>query len=143
MVTMTAPSAIARLLYAALETGKHGASLAHLFAPDAITITHPNLVTPRGGRADREAMLRASEAGASLLSRQTYEVLSVIEDGATAVVRLRWSGVVARDVGPYREGQILRAHVAQFVETRDDRIVSIETFDCYEPLDSTGPAASG
>ena len=55
--------------------------------------------------------------------------------GDTAIVRLTWTGVVARAVGPFREGQVLTARVAQFVETRDGRIAAIETFDCYEPFE--------
>ena len=85
-------------------------------------------------------MLRASDAGASLLARQTYEVLSMMEVDAIAIVRLRWAGVVARDAGPYREGQMLVAHIAQFIETRDRRIASVETFDCYEPIEPSLPA---
>ena len=49
-------------------------------------------------------------------------------------MRLTWTGVGARAVGPFREGQTLTAHIAQFVETRDERIATIETFDCYEPF---------
>lgn len=34
----------------------------------------------------------------------------------------------------FRAGQTLTAHIAQFISTRDGRIASIETFDCYEPF---------
>ena len=27
---------------------------------------------------------------------------------------------------------VLTAHIAQFIETREGRVASIETFDCYE-----------
>jgi ketosteroid isomerase-like protein len=47
---------------------------------------------------------------------------------------LTWTAVVARNIGPFREGQVLTAHIAQFIETRDGRVASIETFDCYEPF---------
>ena len=56
------------------------------------------------------------------------------EAGNTAVLRLTWTGVIARTVGPFREGQVLTAHIAQFIETRDGRVASIETYDCYEPF---------
>jgi hypothetical protein len=35
-------------------------------------------------------------------------------------------------------GQQLRAHIAQFVSTRDGRISKIETYDCYEPFSDGG-----
>ena len=64
--------------------------------------------------------------------RQRYDVHSEIRDGDLAIVRLTWTGEVGRDIGPFREGQVLTAHIAQFVETRDGRITKIETFDCFE-----------
>jgi ketosteroid isomerase-like protein len=124
-----------RALYRALEQGRHGQELAELFTEDAVTITHPNLLRPRGGRDERREMLAGSEAGAGLLASQTYDVLSVIEVGDKVVVRLKWTGVIARSAGPFREGQVLVAHVAQFIETRDGRVASIETYDCYEPFE--------
>jgi len=42
--------------------------------------------------------------------------------------------VIARAAGPFREGQVLTAHIAQFIESQDGRVASIETFDCYEPF---------
>ena len=130
----TSPIDIARALHAALEAGKHGSELRHLFTEDAQTIEHPNLVKPAGGTAGLDRMLAASEAGATLLAKQAYDVRSAVEHGSTAIVRLTWTGVIARSVGPFREGQVLTAHIAQFIDTRDGRIARIETFDCYEPF---------
>ena len=132
---MRSPIEAIRALHRALEQGKHGSELASLFTEDAVTIEHPNRIKPRGARTDLAAMMTASEHGAHLLARQSYDVHSAIAVGATAIVRLTWTGVIARAVGPFREGQLLTAHVAQFVETRDGRIASIETFDCYEPFE--------
>ena len=129
------PTEVVRRLYRALEDGRSGRELEPLLTEDAITITHPNLIAPRGSRAARREMLAASEGGARLLAKQTYNIRSAIEVGDTAIVRLTWTGAVARSVGPFREGQVLTAHIAQFVETREGRIASIETFDCYDPFD--------
>lgn len=131
---MRSPTDTARALYAAIESGQHGASLTAFFTEDARTTEHPNLIKPKGAEVDLAAMLRASEAGAGLLARQRYEIRSIAEVGPMVVVRLTWSGVIARALGPFREGQLLRAHIAQFIETRGERIASIETYDCYEPF---------
>ena len=136
------PIAITRRLHAALEAGRHGEDLRSLFTDDATTLEHPNLIKPAGATSDLAQMLSASTAGAGLLSSQRYEVRDALESGDLAVLRLRWTGVIGRDIGPFREGQRLTAHIAQFVHTRDGRIASIETYDCYEPLDrptSGGP----
>ena len=130
----SSPIEIARALHAALEAGAHGEALKPYLTDDVRTIEHPNLIKPRGGTAGLEQMLAASSAGAGLLARQTYAVRSAIEVGSTAILRLTWTGVIARAVGPFHEGQALIAHIAQFIETRDGRVASIETFDCYEPF---------
>lgn len=128
------PLTVARALHAALEAGQHGDALRPLFTDDAATTEHPNLIKPAGAVTPLDAMIANSRAGAGLLATQRFELRSAIEVGSTAIVRLRWTGEIARDVGPFRKGQVLTAHVAQFIETRDGKIASIETFDCYEPF---------
>jgi len=128
------PLQVVRALHRALEAGKSGAELRALFTDDAKTIEHPNLIKPAGGVATLERMLAASATGAELLARQSYTVHHELELGTLAVLRLTWTGVIRRSVGPFREGQELKAQIAQFIETRDGRIASIETFDCYEPF---------
>lgn len=128
------PIAVARALYAALEEGKHGEALRALFTADAVTIERPNLLKPTGARTEIEGIVKAATAGASLLARQSYEVHHALEQGSLAVMRLTWTGEIARDVGPFRKGQKLTAHIAQFIEVRDGLVAKIETYDCYEPL---------
>lgn len=132
---MSAPNlAIVNALYRALEDGKHGAELSRLFTDDMLMIERPNLIKPKGAQATRAHMLANSAAGASLLSRQTFAVHSAIEHGDTVIVRLLWTGTIARDAGPFHAGQELTAHVAQFIQLKDGRIAAIETYDCYEPF---------
>jgi ketosteroid isomerase-like protein len=128
------PLEIARALHRALEAGKSGAELRALFTEDAKTIEHPNRIKPAGAVTTLAEMLTASAAGAQLLAQQTYDVHHALEQGSLAICRLTWTGVVRHSVGPFREGQVLTAHIAQFIETRAGRISSIETFDCYEPF---------
>lgn len=132
--TDKSPIALVHALHSALSNGEHGEALRPLFTDDAVTIERPNLVKPTGAVSGLDQMLAASSAGAGLLSRQTYEVHPAIEQGSLAIVRLTWTGEVARGIGPFRRGQKLTAHIAQFVETRDGRISRIETYDCYGPF---------
>ncbi|MGW7531145.1 nuclear transport factor 2 family protein [Amycolatopsis sp. NPDC054798] len=129
------PVAVATFLLRALEGGQCGEDLRKFFAPTALTVEYPNRLKPEGARATLDQMLAASEVGAGLMSSQRYEVRSAVAVGNTAILRLTWSGVIARDAGPFRRGDELVAHIAQFVETADGLITSIETFDCYEPFD--------
>lgn len=128
------PVEIARRLHAALESGAHGEALRPLFAPDATTIEHPHALRPTGATTSLEEMLAASSAGAGMLSSQRYELRHAVADGTRAALAMRWTGVIATDVGPFRAGQELVADIAQFVETDGARIRSIETFDCYLPF---------
>jgi len=131
---MTTPLDLVHALHRALEAGQSGAELRALFTEDAKTLEHPNSIKPTGAVSPLERMLAASEAGKRLLSRQTYAVQHELEHGNLVVCRLTWTGVIAESAGPFRAGQVLTAHIAQFIETRDGRIASIETFDCYEPF---------
>ncbi|PRP90434.1 SnoaL-like domain protein [Enhygromyxa salina] len=130
------PIAIARALHGAIEAGKVGEELRAHFTDDAVIVEHPNSVKPTGAEMSLDALLEAAKAGASLLARQSYDLREAMEQGDLAVLRLDWTGELARDAGPLVQGQVLRAHVAQFVHTRDGRVSRIETYDCYEPFSS-------
>lgn len=131
---MSDPVAAVHALYRALEAGVHGEALRAFFTDDATTTERPNLVKPRGGSNALEHMLAASTAGAGLLEKQTYLVGHVHTIGDEVIVRAVWTGVIGRDVGAFRRGQELRAHLAQFFLVRDGKIARIETYDCYDPL---------
>lgn len=121
-------------LHRALERGDAGDDLRPLFTADASVVEHPNLVRPLGGSDALDGMIAGSVAGASLLARQRYEVRDIVECDDLVIARLTWTAEIARDAGPFRAGDRLTAHIAQFARISHDRVASIETFDCYEPL---------
>jgi ketosteroid isomerase-like protein len=133
---MTDVLSLVHELHRAIESGTHGDELGKLFTADAVTVERPNLISPGGRTAGLEQMLAASTAGTGLLAEQTYDVFSDLAVDDTAIVRLTWTGKVAADAGPFRAGQVLTAHIAQFVTATDGRISRIETYDCYEPFTS-------
>lgn len=128
------PIATARALHSALEAGASGEALRALFTANAIALEHPNAIRPKGGTATLDEMLSASAAGAKLLGKQSYELVDAVAQGDLAILRVLWTGTIASDAGPFRAGQELRAHIAQFITTEGERISRIETFDCYEPF---------
>jgi ketosteroid isomerase-like protein len=121
-------------LHRALEAGVHGDELAAHWTDDVRTTEYPNLISPTGRTSSRSAMIAASTRGSGLLSSQRYDVVDVFEHGDTAILRLTWTGVIAADAGPFRAGQELTAHIAQFVTTQAGKVASIATYDCYEPF---------
>jgi catechol 2,3-dioxygenase-like lactoylglutathione lyase family enzyme len=135
------PLELVRALYLRLEAGESGEALSDLFTEDARTVEHPNLLRPTGGVATRAEMIARSKTGASILASQSYRIREAVEAARVVAVRVTWTGVMARDAGTLRAGQVLTAHIAQFVRAKDGRIESIDTYDCYEPLpggDNTG-----
>jgi ketosteroid isomerase-like protein len=128
---MTALEIVTRF-YRALESGLVGDDLLPFWADDVVTTEYPNLISPKGGTAGLAEMKAASERGAGLLASQKYDILDAYDVGETAIVRLTWTGVVAQSVGPFESGQVLTAHIAQFVRSRGEQLISIATYDCYE-----------
>jgi ketosteroid isomerase-like protein len=128
------PAEIARAFYRAQESGLHGDALREFWTEDATTTEYPNPINPTGGMTDVEHMVRASSAGAGLLERVEIDVLEQHEVCDLAIMRFTWRGTVATARGPLSAGDVITAHVAQFVRTRDGRVASIATYDCYEPF---------
>jgi ketosteroid isomerase-like protein len=135
-LTATRPAEIARAFYRAQESGLHGDALRAFWTEDATTTEYPNPINPTGGTTDVEHMVRASSVGAGLLATVEIDVHDEHELDDLAIMRLTWRGTVATARGPFSPGDVITAHVAQFVSTRDGRIASIATYDCYEPFGS-------
>jgi hypothetical protein len=127
--------ALVRELYQALSDGVTGDGLARFFSADAEQVEYPSAVRPTGARRPLSDMLDASERGAGLLSTQTFEILSYLEQGASAAVQLTWRATLAVPLGKAPAGGELVAHVGAFYEFADDgRISRQSSYDCYEPF---------
>jgi len=113
------------------------AELATLLHDDYLFVERPNAVSPRGSVRDRDTLLRSLAAGRDLLSSQRYEVRDHLVDGERVVTRVVWTGVVARDAGPFAAGAELRAESSMHFVIRDGLIVEQENFDCFHPFTSS------
>ncbi len=92
-------------------------------------------IPPTGSRRPLADMLAASEQGAGLLSAQSYDVVSYLEQGDTAAVQLTWRDTLAVSMGSVPAGFELVAHVGAFyVFASDGRIARQSSYDCYEPF---------
>ena len=108
--------------------------LAQLLAPDVRFVERPNLVNPKGGERDLAAMQAGIEAGRQLLAWQRYEVRDHVASGDLVVTRMRWSGELAVDAGPWPAGTTLSAWCVAHYRLADAKIVEIEQHDCYDPV---------
>jgi ketosteroid isomerase-like protein len=106
--------------------------LGELLTEDVRFSERPNLVNPAGSDRDRAALLAGLRAGRSLLAWQTYDARDHIASGDMVVTRMRWSGELAVDAGPWPAGTVLSAWCVAHYTLRGGRIAHIEQHDCYE-----------
>ena len=106
--------------------------LATLLAPEVVFVERPNLLSPAGGERDAAAMRAGMANGRELLAWQVYDVRDHLASGDTVVTRMRWSGELAVDAGPWRAGTRLAAWCVAHYRLEAGRIVHIEQHDCYE-----------
>jgi SnoaL-like domain len=76
-----------------------------LLAPGVRLVERPSLVSSNGGERDAAAMRAGIEAGRGLLAWQRYEVRDHVASGDVVVTRMRWSGELAIDAGPWRKAR--------------------------------------
>ena len=119
---------------AALNRYEAGEALAAFFADDVVQEEFPSRLVPDGRSHDRAALLERSGRARELLSSQHYEVRSTLASGRGVALEVEWRGVMAKSLGPFREGQELRAAIAVFLELENGRIKRQRNYDCYYPF---------
>jgi ketosteroid isomerase-like protein len=106
--------------------------LTELLDPGVRFIVRPNLTEPAGSERDAAATLAGIERGRQLLAWQSYEVRDHVVSSDTVVTRMRWSGELAVDAGPWPAGTRMTAWCVAHYRLAGGRIVEIEQHDCYE-----------
>jgi len=117
----------------ALQAGEVGDPLKRFFTDDVRQIELPNRLNPLGQESDLSSMLKRSEQGRKILSKQCYEIVSEIAQGRRAAVEARWTGVLAVPLGTLPAGSEMKAHFAMFFEFEEGKIASQRNYDCFEP----------
>jgi ketosteroid isomerase-like protein len=115
--------------------------LAALVAPDVVFVKRPNLINPAGSERDAATLRAAMASGRELLAWQAYEVRDHVASDDTVVTRMRWSGELAVDAGPWRAGTRMAAWCVAHYRLTAGRIVHIEQHDCYEEPSPGGDGA--
>ncbi|MFI0419375.1 nuclear transport factor 2 family protein [Spongiactinospora sp. 9N601] len=117
---------IALRYHQAVADGATGAALARFFDEDVVQQELPNLLSPEGAQRDLTGLLQAAERGATLLTHQDFEVVNAIAAGDRVALEVRWTGET-------KDGRVLRAHIATFLDFRNGRIHAQRNYDCYDP----------
>ncbi|MET0555177.1 MAG: nuclear transport factor 2 family protein [Vicinamibacteria bacterium] len=127
--------AIARRYIQALASGADADALAEFLAPDVVQEEFPNRLLPHGATRDLAALQEGRRRGRALMRAETYDVLSAMAEGDRVAIELIWTGTVGAAIGPFTEGQQLRARFAIFLDFRGGRIVRQHNYDCFWPWD--------
>jgi ketosteroid isomerase-like protein len=123
-----ARSVVERYYATVADLGASTESLRELLHPDLRVVEHPNAIHPQGTVRDRDAVIAAYEDGKGMLSDQSFELDELLVYGDRVAVRANWRGTLAA-------GAMLEARVAAFLTVVDGRIIELDTYDCYSPID--------
>lgn len=104
-------------------------------------LERPNVFNPTGTTRDRDAMLHGIKLGQEILESQAYEPISHVVEGDMVVSRMRWTGTLSTDAGPFKAGSRLTAWSVAHFTLNDGRITRIIQHDCYEPAKPPKDAA--
>jgi ketosteroid isomerase-like protein len=92
----------------------------------------PNLLNRRGQKSDFPDVLRRAAVAKTILSSQTYEINNSIESGNQLVIEATWTGKMAKETGPLKMGQELKAYFCIVCEFKDGKIYRQRNYDCFD-----------
>ena len=91
---------------------------------------YPNILNKNGQESDFLDAIRRASMGKKMMSRQSFEILNSIENGAHLAVEVLWTGTMAVDAGPLKAHQILSANFCFVCEFKNGRIFRQRNYDC-------------
>lgn len=103
------------------------------YHPDVVHEELPNRLLPNGATRNLAELREASEKGRKVISKETYEIVSVTEEGQRVVLEAIWTGTLAVGFGSLAPGDVMRARFAQVFELEDGLIRRQRNYDCFEP----------
>jgi ketosteroid isomerase-like protein len=106
----------------------------HVLHPEIEQTEYPNLITPKTKVRNVQMLLEGMAAGKQLLRSQSYEIQNTIESTDHLVVEVIWKGTVNKDLGPFKESQVLVATFCVVMEFKDGLIYRQRNYDCFEPF---------
>jgi ketosteroid isomerase-like protein len=107
---------------------------AELLHEDYLQWELPNLLNKLGQKSDATDSFKRMQTAKMILSSQSYEITSTLEQGNTVVIETIWTATMAIDAGPLKKGQAMKAYFCMFFEFKDGKIHRVRNYDCFEPL---------
>jgi ketosteroid isomerase-like protein len=101
---------------------------------DAVQVEFPNKLLPMGATRDLPALKQASERGRTIVARQSYDILNIVEQGNRIAVEAIFRATFKIDLPELPRGRTMTAHFAMFFEMRNGKISRHHSYDCFDPL---------
>ncbi|SHI87083.1 nuclear transport factor 2 family protein [Pseudozobellia thermophila] len=117
-----------------LENRKSSNELDRFYHPEAQQIEFPNALTKQTTTRSLQELKEASEKGAKILSKESYEIKNLLPSGHTVVLECVWRGTLAVPVGAIKAGGQMVAYFAQVFEFKEGKIFRQRNYDCFEPF---------
>jgi hypothetical protein len=101
---------------------------------DIEQIEFPNAITKNTAIRKLDDLRKGAEKGKSVLLKEEYEILRSFSCANTVIMEVTWTGTLAVLMGKIPVGGQMKAHFARFFEFKDEKIIKIRNYDCFEPF---------
>jgi ketosteroid isomerase-like protein len=102
--------------------------------PDIRQTEWPNKIAPNGITRTLSEMEDGFAKGLKVVSKQTYEVTSIMEQDDGVALEAIWRGTLAIDVGALKAGEVMTTFSGMFLRFQDGLIVAQRNYDCFAPF---------
>ncbi|WP_374468720.1 nuclear transport factor 2 family protein [Phenylobacterium sp.] len=104
------------------------------YTDDVVQEEFPNLLAPAGATRTMADLKAANERGQNVMRSESYEIVSLVEQGDIIACEIIWTGVLAIPLRSLKPGETMRARFAVVFEFEGDRIRRQRNYDCFEPF---------
>ena len=124
----------ARTVQAYLKAIEQRKDVLGFYTDDIVQEEFPNALSPTGATRQLADLKAAAKRGQNVLSSESYEIVSIVEQHDIVACELVWRGVLAVPLKSLKPGDVLKARFAAFFEFDGDRIRRQRNYDCFEPF---------
>jgi hypothetical protein len=104
------------------------------YTDDVIQEEFPNLLAPSGAVRTMAELKAANDRGQNVMRTESYEIVSLVEQGDVIACEIIWRGVLAIPLRTLKPGDTMQARFGVFFEFEGDRIRRQRNYDCFDPF---------
>ena len=124
----------ARTVQAYLKAIEQRKDVLGFYTDDIVQEEFPNALSPTGATRQLADLKAAAKRGQNVLSSESYEIVSIVEQHDIVACELVWRGVLAVPLRSLKPGDVMKARFGVFFEFTGDKIRRQRNYDCFEPF---------